>query len=359
MSSIEIEEGVQSIGEGAFAGCENLRTVILPKSLETIAQDAFASCSKLRVVRQKKGKFVINEEEAIFDLPDGIKKIGAGAFQGCTSIEGKVKLPQKLPVIELLTFYRCGSITSIDMPSKLTQIGEEAFAECESIESCHFPKTLAKIDKMSFDSCTNLSDIKLNEGLLSIGECAFSECGLEQVELPSTVETIGEACFADCKNMGSFKSSPKITTIPEDAFSGCTSLSSIELNNGLIAIKESAFQDCDLSSINIPKTVKSIQADAFANSTGIKPLIILEGIKEDVQISQDVFGKDQQGEILEMQLANPIKVNSIGELAEYIEPPPAKKSTIASLLGFVTQRQQQKQQKQQKKQKNEKAKTER
>ena len=38
-------EGVTEIGNGAFAGCESLQSVILPESLEKIGAQVFLNCS--------------------------------------------------------------------------------------------------------------------------------------------------------------------------------------------------------------------------------------------------------------------------------------------------------------------------
>ncbi len=46
-SPYTVPEGVTSIGEAAFAECENLKRVILPEGLKSIGEDAFADCEKL------------------------------------------------------------------------------------------------------------------------------------------------------------------------------------------------------------------------------------------------------------------------------------------------------------------------
>ena len=47
IENIVIPEGVQTIGKGAFAGCDELRSVVLPESLKEIYEEAFASCAFL------------------------------------------------------------------------------------------------------------------------------------------------------------------------------------------------------------------------------------------------------------------------------------------------------------------------
>jgi hypothetical protein len=48
LKSIEIPEGVTSIGLYAFSYCDELETIILPSTVTNISQGAFAECKKLK-----------------------------------------------------------------------------------------------------------------------------------------------------------------------------------------------------------------------------------------------------------------------------------------------------------------------
>ena len=47
LTSIEIPEGVTSIGEWAFASCSSLTSIVIPRSVTSIGDYAFSSCSTL------------------------------------------------------------------------------------------------------------------------------------------------------------------------------------------------------------------------------------------------------------------------------------------------------------------------
>lgn len=79
ITSLTIPEGYTSIGENAFYGCKNLRSVSLPSTLKIIGDLAFGQCEKL--------------EEII--IPDGVLSIGNGAFLSCPRLE-KVRFPISL-----------------------------------------------------------------------------------------------------------------------------------------------------------------------------------------------------------------------------------------------------------------------
>lgn len=48
--SLELPEGLEEIGELAFAHCESLKRIVFPRSLRRIGRKAFAHCSSLEAV---------------------------------------------------------------------------------------------------------------------------------------------------------------------------------------------------------------------------------------------------------------------------------------------------------------------
>ena len=70
LASVAVLEGVQTIGEYAFARCSSLASVAFPDALETIGRSAFSGCSSL----------------ASLAFPDALQTIGECAFFGCSSL---------------------------------------------------------------------------------------------------------------------------------------------------------------------------------------------------------------------------------------------------------------------------------
>ena len=50
LTSVRIPEGVKKILEGSFEGCVSLSTVIIPASVKVIERNAFAGCNDLKSV---------------------------------------------------------------------------------------------------------------------------------------------------------------------------------------------------------------------------------------------------------------------------------------------------------------------
>ncbi len=70
INTVEIEEGITTIGSYAFLGCSNLRSVSIPDSMTSIGMGSFNSCSSLGSV----------------DLPANVTVIGRDAFKNCSSL---------------------------------------------------------------------------------------------------------------------------------------------------------------------------------------------------------------------------------------------------------------------------------
>lgn len=88
------------IDQGAFDGCTNLSSIILPSSLEDIRGNAFSGCTSLVSV-------VINS---------GTKKIQMNAFVDCTALS-YIRLPETIEEIHMWAFEGCYNLTSINYDS--------------------------------------------------------------------------------------------------------------------------------------------------------------------------------------------------------------------------------------------------
>ena len=150
LTSVKIDEGVQSTGAHMFYNCDQLTTVTLPKSLTTIADGSFAYCSKLDHVK----------------IPARVTCIGDGAFSNCTSLSD-ITLQDGVKTIGADAFLSCKALTSITLPDSVTDIGKEAFQNCRGLESITIPKNVTTIEPDTFYWCFSLKDITLPAGLTS------------------------------------------------------------------------------------------------------------------------------------------------------------------------------------------------
>ncbi|MBQ7829341.1 MAG: leucine-rich repeat protein [Clostridia bacterium] len=100
---------------------------------------------------------------------------------------------------------------------------------------------------------------------------------LISVQIPETVQVIGEGAFEQCKNLESVNLPSKITIIYSYTFSGCEKLKGVEIPAGVYHIGEEAFADCvSFESIVIPASVTKIGAFAFRDFSDCDGAIIFE-----------------------------------------------------------------------------------
>ena len=96
------------LGEGAFASCSNLESLVLSPSLVTIEEDTFYSCEKLKKVI----------------IPEGVRILKSKCFHFCKNLQ-EVYLPNSLEKIETDAFGATKLLSVV--VSRGTIIEEEAF----------------------------------------------------------------------------------------------------------------------------------------------------------------------------------------------------------------------------------------
>ena len=134
-------------------------------------------------------------------LPEGLTSIGDDAFDGCTALKS-IALPHSLTSIGYNAFYRCTALKSIALPHSLTSIGARAFSNCTALESVALPAGLASISAGAFSRCIALKLVSLPEGLVSIDEYAFLRCtSLSTINIPASVQRIGKYAFFTCPSL--------------------------------------------------------------------------------------------------------------------------------------------------------------
>lgn len=119
--------------------------------------------------------------------------------------------------------------------------------------------TPGKIIKVKFDPNLNIKGIFPNTFRGVFKDKQFI------LELPDTLETIGDSAFAGCDFI-SIKFNNKLKSIGNYAFSGNKSLSSVSLNYGVETLGNRTFADGSITSITLPNTLKSIGDNCFRSN---------------------------------------------------------------------------------------------
>ena len=160
--ALVIPDGVTSIGDYAFLGCNGLTSVTIPASVTSIGDYAFDNCTNLTSVT----------------IPNSVTNIGEHAFVGCYS------------VTNLVASHVPGGIdpdwlTSVTIPDSVTTIESSAFSGCSGLTSVTIPDSVTTIESWAFSGCSGLTSVTIPDSVTNIGSSAFAYCnGLNEVYLP-------------------------------------------------------------------------------------------------------------------------------------------------------------------------------
>ena len=221
--TVVISEGITAVGDCAFQGWE-FKKLVLPDSLETIGYSAFTTNWSLC--------------EIVWG--NGIKTIGESAFLACS------------PIKELV------------LPPSLRLIGDSAFFDCEKLERVVFSEGLVQLGNGAFDQCTALESVTFAEGLRTIGSQALRGCPVRELDLPDSLELIGNEAFSGCKNLEYVRLGPKVASIGSAAFAGCTRLKGAIIDSPIQELPFALFYgDTALEWVVIPDSVTKLGASMF------------------------------------------------------------------------------------------------
>lgn len=315
-ASTILPDGVVSIAQFAFIGCDNLTSITFPESLELIEHRAFWTCNGLTSITIPKSVWHINQQafgycynlrtisvdsenvhydsrdncNAIIDsyantiirgtaqtvIPESVKGIGDFAFSGCLSMKS-FNIPEGVSSIGSYAFCQCNNLVSVNIPQSVNIIGEYAFYNCNNLTSVELPQNVAEIKDYTFAYCEKLLSVSFPDGLMSIGNSAFSYCSsLKSIAMPNSVERVGSKAFLYCLELETLFISESLDTIGDFAFRQNQRIKEVIIPNSVTHIGVGSFFNClSLQTLTIGKNVKTLADEAFA---GIRSISILNSL---------------------------------------------------------------------------------
>ena len=121
---------------------KSLSTYTIHSDTKIIAGNTFGSCDRLKSI----------------DIPDGVTSIGNYAFSDCDNLTSIV-IPDSVTTIGYSAFYGCYNLTSVVIGNSVTTISYFAFANCENLKTVVIGNSVTFIDKEAFICCDNLTDV--------------------------------------------------------------------------------------------------------------------------------------------------------------------------------------------------------
>ena len=275
--SLTIPEGVTVIGEGAFADLSGLKTIIIPGTVKEIKGNAFRNNVDLENVIMKEGiktigNYVFQKCNKLrnVELPESIENIGTGAFYICSNLQ-EIKIPDKVTVINNLTFAHCTSLTKVELSNNIYTIGDRSFYNCNLTEIT-LPKNLKVLNDDVFGRNTNLTTIKIPE--------ENQNFEFEQDR--------GMLIQNNSENQ-----EKSIVFITDSAIKESNTL---DIPEGITNIKLYLQTAYNIKTVNIPSTLKSIEANNLPNS--ISAIIVDAGNQNYIVEGECLYSKDKKNLII-------------------------------------------------------------
>lgn len=298
------DSNLTRIGTKAFEFNNEIRSIYFPKSLKIIGKSAFYTCISLNI--------------AEFPVDSQLEVIKESAFE--STILQKICIPKTTKIIENKCFANSMLLSmNLSEDSELEIIGNEA------LESTHIIKLFipAKVKRMSLIGMNQLNKVKIaeenkffktlqdqvvyssksvifapkikkrvliRESVEQIHEFAFQSCYLMTIVcIPSSCRIISKFSFKDCESLRivKFIDDSHLKVIGESAFIGCNKLRTIRFPKSLeeicekafskihlktiifheetpkLTIKELAFDECMIKSIDFPFKVLNLETRCF------------------------------------------------------------------------------------------------
>ena len=304
---IGIPSGVTEIGKAAFEAASSLTSVNLPAGVKIVDDYAFSRSGLAQIDLPESltviGAEAFRETKLTVELDfSNVERLGMWAFWN-VKISGTLNLGKLTEIPD--GAFTGGDYDKVIFSDNLVAIGEGAFANSK-LTDVTLPASLTSICANSFqdtpwysslkgadDGIIYINDIalaptqnvKIVDGLLAIkdgtrsiasgnwnindGNTSISTL-VTRLELPSTLETIGDEVFSGFEKLGDITLPEGLAYIGDRAFNGCKSLWFENLPSSVLNIGEEAFNGCkSLTQIALSENVKSVGNNAFYGCSGI------------------------------------------------------------------------------------------
>ncbi len=311
LKEVNIPDSVTVVEPRAFGNNYNLEYVYIGSGVELLYSTSFEPsamkeyvvseenenyCSVEGVLFDKSMKKLIryprNKALEVYDVPQGVEVLGYECFKG-TSLLGQVNICQSVEIIEKVAFEYSG-VSVINIEEGVSEIQDYAFSSCTSLREIHLPSTVRTIGEEAFFDCKALEVVYI-EDVKAWCEIDFEtsysnplvfKCLLyvnsvlaNHLEIPVGTKEIPSCAFIG----GQFVSvsiPDSVESIGERAFFSCTELTGVEIPESVTYIGESAFTYCfELFSAKILANIDTLPKNAFRYCTSLERVELPDSLK--------------------------------------------------------------------------------
>jgi hypothetical protein len=211
---------VTGIGNRAFDGCKNLRSVTIPEGVSQIDGRAFYCCDCLE-------SFYVSKANVRYKVIDGFLIEDDDTLVAIPGIMENVKIPSC--VTKIGDDVCAGTkIKSVTFPDGITEIGENAFIGCMELNCVEIPASVKRICNSAFAFGHERTSVTIANGVEIIGEHAFFlNENIKELIIPRSVKAISDYAFGSCFRLERVTFEDVVENVSPTAFEGCDSLTNI------------------------------------------------------------------------------------------------------------------------------------
>ncbi len=306
ITAIIVRSSISEIGKEAFNGCNTVTSIVLPfvgknrtavgceshlgflfgcsaKSWSQFHSDDSYNIGDVYAVDVGYNKYIsyidyvynvgnYHRTEYQFSIPLSLKKvtitdtsaISGGAFYRCDSITD-VELNDDISCIGAYAFYCCTSLKNYAIPSRVSDIGQYAFYNNSSLVEMFVPDNTSVIKPYTFYGCSGIKKLVIGKNVTSVGDYSFyGNSMLTNLVIPDKTISIGTYTFANCSKLTSINIPDKVESIGSYVFSGDSKVETLYIGSSIKTIPSYAFNGCTgLKTLVVPDTVTKINDFAF------------------------------------------------------------------------------------------------
>ena len=332
--------------EVRIEGCEAAQgLLVLPSAVEGLPVVALAAdaCAYQPAV-----------EEVV--CPDGIVAMGPCAFRGNKALR-RIAFPKDLASYDSNWVRGCDSLEELVLPGCVPVLDGSIFdnpslkrlrigAGTEAVRPGAFNRSALEsleVDEASPFLSSDGVGLYSRDGLellaLAVPRAAYAvapgcraiakkglSCfaGLGRVELPASLEVVGEYAFAHTA-IESFEAPAALERILDRAFFSCARLSRVELGEGLRTVGDHAFTDTALGELRLPASIEAIGSPLAAGTALVcagpeATFSIAEGASLELDGAGGLYRRSEEGLRLVRFMDKGARFYAVREGAVAIEP---------------------------------------
>ena len=278
ITTVDLPSSLVSIGDSAFYSCSGLTSLTIPVNVTTIGTNAFGNNNIKSLTwnareclntgaRDKRHYFAITT----LTIGDGVEVLPCN-FVAYSNIT-EVNIPASVKEIGDRAFYECRQLAGVVIPDGVVAVGEEAFSESR-IKTLTVGAGLTELGPFAFHPLPELTTLTWNARNCGYGGSLYNMDNLTQVTIGDGVEYIPPQ-FCRNTNITSLELPKSVKDIDEHAFSDCVNLKTLNLSDSLQSIEYEAFYNCSsLISLFIPRSLQYIGYNCFRGCTALESIVV-------------------------------------------------------------------------------------